>query len=64
MRWAMAPAPNPLSMLTTATPGAQEFRRSGQLWSEIARGGDYEELAEKVDEARSIEERAVRQLMN
>ncbi|GGM98919.1 hypothetical protein GCM10011609_41430 [Lentzea pudingi] len=44
-------------------PGAREFRESGALWSEIARGGDYEELARKVDEARSIEERAVRRLV-
>lgn len=44
-------------------PGAQEFRESGRLWSEIAKGGDYDELARKVDEARSVEERAVRQLM-
>ncbi|MFS8100939.1 BtrH N-terminal domain-containing protein [Lentzea alba] len=45
-------------------PGAQEFRQSGELWSEIARGGDHDELARKVDEARSIEERAVRRLMS
>lgn len=44
-------------------PGAQEFQESGKLWSEIARGGDYDELAQKVDEARSIEERAIRRLM-
>ncbi|MET9231387.1 DUF4872 domain-containing protein [Lentzea sp. NPDC003310] len=60
-------------------PGAREFRESGALWSEVARGGDYEvarggdyevaqggdydELARKVDEARSVEERAVRLLM-
>jgi hypothetical protein len=45
-------------------PGAQEFRESGRLWSEIAGGGDYDELARKVDEARSIEERAIRRLMS
>jgi hypothetical protein len=45
-------------------PGAQDFKASGELWSEIARGGDYDELAQKVDEARSIEERAIRQLMS
>ncbi|SEP78667.1 BtrH N-terminal domain-containing protein [Lentzea albida] len=44
-------------------PGAHEFRESGRLWSEIARGGDYDELALKVDEARSVEERAIRRLM-
>ncbi|WP_330271555.1 BtrH N-terminal domain-containing protein [Lentzea sp. NBC_00516] len=44
-------------------PGAQEFRASGALWSEIANGGDYDDLAGKVDEARSIEERAIRLLM-
>ena len=43
-------------------PGAEEFRRAGKLWSQIAQGGDYDELAEKVDEARSIEERAIRRL--
>ncbi len=43
-------------------PGAEEFRRAGKLWSRIAQGGDYDELAEKVDEARSIEERAIRRL--
>jgi len=32
-------------------------------WSEIANGGDYDELAHEVDEARSIEERAIRLLM-
>ncbi|MCR3747337.1 BtrH N-terminal domain-containing protein [Lentzea californiensis] len=45
-------------------PGAQEFQESGRLWSEIAGGGDYDELARKVDEARSIEERAIRRLMS
>lgn len=45
-------------------PGAPEFRESGALWSEIALGGDYDELARKVDEARSVEERAIRRLMS
>ncbi|WP_394614432.1 hypothetical protein JNUCC0626_31695 [Lentzea sp. JNUCC 0626] len=45
-------------------PGGQEFRASGALWGEIARGGDYDELARKVDEARSVEERAIRLLMS
>lgn len=46
-------------------PGAQEFREAGALWSEIALGGgDYDELARKVDEARSTEERAIRRLMS
>jgi hypothetical protein len=45
-------------------PGADEFRASGVLWSEIAQGGDYDELARKVDEARSTEERAIRRLMS
>ncbi|MFD4673912.1 hypothetical protein ACFWNN_29620 [Lentzea sp. NPDC058450] len=45
-------------------PGADEFRESGALWGEIARGGDYGELARKVDEARSVEERAIRLLMS
>ncbi|WP_167973170.1 DUF4872 domain-containing protein [Lentzea indica] len=45
-------------------PGADDLMKSGALWSKIAQGGDYDELADLVDEARSIEERAVRQLMN
>ncbi|MGI5503561.1 DUF4872 domain-containing protein [Lentzea sp. CA-135723] len=45
-------------------PGARDFRASGALWGEIAQGGDYDELARKVDEARSTEERAIRLLMS
>ncbi|MGW6448943.1 DUF4872 domain-containing protein [Lentzea sp. NPDC055074] len=45
-------------------PGGREFRESGALWSEVANGGDFDELARKVDEARSVEERAIRRLMS